>query len=889
MNLYPTPSHRFGGFVGAFLGRLGLLCLIAATAVPTARAGWTPNAGGTYSYLDTANWGGGVIDDTFPAALTLLGAQTATFNAGRATPGGMSFLYDGAFDLVLRSDGTGVRTLTLGGDINVAPADGGRTVTIGSTTASQNLHVNLGGGTRTLSVNPGNTLTLHNTVTNGSLTLTGGGAVVFSHLTGTVTRVSINGGAAAAILNSQIQSSNSVAFGNSDASLTVSNSYFGLVGTLTTGTGNNDIAIQVLGSGVADRPTFVDCGSVGATIGFTDGSGNTLLVDGQGVTGGAVITGIANSGNVGFAVGRGANSSSNEVVIANGGEIWDYETDSNRNNGIGVGSGANGNRIEILGGDGFVSKLYKGYPHTVGSGSATGNVVVVDGKGYPGSAVWQAGSGTAMTVGNGAGAFDNALLIKDGGAYLYSTVSLGTSSSSNRIEVVGTGSELTGAGGSTYLRIGAGTYSAGNVLYVADGGVVKSFTKWSNCIGGAEQSAAGTSIGNRMVIGSNGTVTLNGSDLAIGRTKDAGSAAIGNQVLVSGPGATWNFSGRALSIGAAANGSLADGNELRVEHGGYAVGASIRLGSTSDTVAGTAGTDNRLVVTDGGWANVTDTAYCGAANGSPASSGNRVLATSGGILQANKLVVAATNDNTIVATDGGVFQFTTITPTVTSLTPGDIAIDGGVISFVGLTTANVRGNLGGTQLTNMTWSGSNAFRLNNASTTTTASNHYVFDPGFGPTNYARLEMVDGTTSYRGQAGNVLTIGQSVGSSGSMLCSNTTASVALPFVLNGDLTVFNSTLTLQQTAEISGDVFIDLDHLPEAGAALIVEGALTLGASSTLNLSGTAQDGLLVMACNGTRTGTFSAYTLPRDYTVKYGASGAITLQYMPATTVLIVR
>ena len=159
---------------------ISLACVFSLAGV--AHAGWNQTAANTYNYHDTANWSGSVIDDTVPALLTLTGAQTLTFSNEYSAANGLSFQYDGNFGMTLRTDGTGARTLTLGsGGITVNPV-ANQTVTIGSTTANQNLHIDLADATRTLDIRTGKTLSILNNVENGGLYVTGGGTLSFSTL-----------------------------------------------------------------------------------------------------------------------------------------------------------------------------------------------------------------------------------------------------------------------------------------------------------------------------------------------------------------------------------------------------------------------------------------------------------------------------------------------------------------------------------------------------------------------------------------------------------------------------------------------------------------------------------------------------------------------------------
>ena len=817
-------------------------------------------------------------DLTVPSGLTLTNAGGGLILVGK-TLHGNGTLTSGTNELVVYA--------TSSSAINTAIAANGLIVWGGGTLSVSNL--TWSGGTwihqGILKASLGEDAVFSNRRIDGigEFSKDGPGDLTLLGVTGRLGKLTLAGGGETSLLNTRLQTISAM---TAAAPLTVSNSYLGTKGTITTGTGNGNIPIKIVGSGVSGQSTVLDCGIYGLLVGVDNGSGNTLLVDGRVVTGGAVVTGISNSGNVGFAVGRGTDSSGNCVVVANGGEIWDYEVDNNRNNGVGVGTRANGNRIEILGGNGFVSKIYKSYPHSIGSGSATGNVAIIDGKGFPGSAVWQVGNGTALNVGSGGG-FGNYACVTNGGQFIGGSIVVGAGGNGNRLDVVGAGSEVVGDGGGSTFSLGTGIASS-NVVYVADGGEIRNITKWSTCIGGAGNPVSGTAIGNRMIIGAGGSF-LTANDSNIGRNKNAGSSAVDNGVLVTGLGATWNFGSKALNVGVEENGSVAQGNYLVVENGGSVLGGSIKVGAMADAVAGGAATDNRLTITSGGLVRLTANATCGTVSGAASSSGNRIAVSKGGVLVATSLVVGAANDNAIAATDGGVFQFTSTTPTITSLTPGDIAIDDGVISFRNLTTVNVLGNQSGSQLVNMSWSGSNALRLNNASTTTGSSQNYVFDPAFGSTNYFRLEMVAGTTAYRGTTGSTLTIGQSLGSGGEMLCSNTTASVQMPFVLNGDLTLFNSTLTLQQAATLNGDVFIDLDALPESGVALVAQGDLALGGASVLHLSGAPVDGQVLITCDGELSGRLAVSGLPGAYTLAYGAEGPGTVSLMHSPTVFTIR
>ena len=78
---------------------------------------------------------------------------------------------------------------------------------------------------------------------------------------------------------------------------------------------------------------------------------------------------------------------------------------------------------------------------------------------------------------------------------------------------------------------------------------------------------------------------------------------------------------------------------------------------------------------------------------------------------------------------------------VTANSSNSVVLHNGTISFRNITDANVFSivNGSGFRITNMTFVGNNAFRLNNASNATGLAT-YTFNTGLGATNYSRLEL-----------------------------------------------------------------------------------------------------------------------------------------------------
>jgi autotransporter-associated beta strand protein len=131
-----------------------------------------------HDYNATGNWSGGTINDTFSPSTALGGDTTIYLSGDRTTTGDLTFTQTGTGTLTLQGGGGGTpidHTLTLQGGINVNTAAG--PVVLGSATGGSNLNIDLGGAGRTFTVQSGNTLTALNTVSNGSLVVSGGGTV----------------------------------------------------------------------------------------------------------------------------------------------------------------------------------------------------------------------------------------------------------------------------------------------------------------------------------------------------------------------------------------------------------------------------------------------------------------------------------------------------------------------------------------------------------------------------------------------------------------------------------------------------------------------------------------------------------------------------------------
>jgi hypothetical protein len=260
---------------------LGLLSAWTARAQTT---GWNQTVSATYDYNDPGNWVGGSINGVWDPALILGGDQTITFGADTSVGYALNFTYDSGGNITLRGTGAN-RTLTLGGDIRLATGTN-RTITFGTTTANQNLNVDLGGVTRTFSATSNRTLGFVNVISNGGIITNGGqinlsGANTYS---GTTTlssgNLSLNGAAGSAV-NSDITVNGG---GASTSTLQINSS-----GSSSSGT-TRAKSVTINGSG----------STPGAFLTLTGNSGaNSLdtITNGLTASGGLVTVGVSANGS----------------------------------------------------------------------------------------------------------------------------------------------------------------------------------------------------------------------------------------------------------------------------------------------------------------------------------------------------------------------------------------------------------------------------------------------------------------------------------------------------------------------------------------------------------------------------------------------------------------
>ena len=242
------------------------------------------------------------------------------------------------------------------------------------------------------------------------------------------------------------------------------------------------------------------------------------------------------------------------------------------------------------------------------------------------------------------------------------------------------------------------------------------------------------------------------------------------------------------------------------------------------TLIGSGGMNNTASICNGGtWTLSGDLTV-----GGGTSAGNVVQVFAGGVLDiAAKALIVSSGAGNVITNVGGVYQFTTATPTITTngAAGGSIFINGGSISFRQVNGVDVRGNWSGTQLTNMTFSGANAFRLNNSTNLAAVATNqtYWFDTiTASPTNYAGLEMVSdavgGGTAYTN--GSV-----TIGTNGWLMCSNTTARFWGAVTNYGRMAFYNSTVTFTNGLVLNSSPKAQL--IWTSNSTINVKGNLTL--------------------------------------------------------------
>jgi len=385
--------------------------------------------------------------------------------------------------------------------------------------------------------------------------------------------------------------------------------------------------------------------------------------------------------------------------------------------------------------------------------------------------------------------------------------------------------------------IGGGASTIGNSLIVTNGGQFI-WDVYVTTIG-----AVGSCSNNLVVAGGNSlvpTVMRQGSSLAIGSTASTGNVARIDGMGVAG-GAVVTGAYTKVTIG---NAATAAGNQLNIMNGGLLF--CTNSGANSGLYVG---------YTPGGGIN------------------NSVLVTNGGILVVDSMQILLTGNT--ISNIGGIYQFHVANPTITPNGIGNIAISNGWISFCGVNGVDVKGNWSGTQLANMTFSGTNnTFRLNNSSGTNT----YWFDAIAGAsTNYAGLEMVSGNTAYTN--GSV-----TIGTNGWLTYSNTTAVMWGAVTNYGQMTINNSFVTFTNGLVLkNGGTLISTSNFPIRVSTLVLPSSMVYSNASGMSLG----DSLTVLTATNI-IGSPSGWTVyPNNHRVSINGNSLVLSPRQPGFLIYV--
>ncbi len=391
------------------------------------------------------------------------------------------------------------------------------------------------------------------------------------------------GGASTVTLNTSLTSATFKVKGSVYTIIITNGGRLYATGAASIGTSSTGNVVRVQGSN-----SLWNVGAQAVTVGSGAGAMlNALVIDGQGVTGAAVVSNTAT-------LLVGSSSSYNSLMITNGGLLA-------ANGAVNVGSGGWSNQLSIIGDASATSVLNGGNQIiTVGGANGTNNVLLVDGQGTLGAAMitnasqLNFGTGTNGTVGNlirfvngGVGyigsatiampgttlgaailypAYDNSFEILDGArvysvgivAVAYSGKANTHSMARNRLLVRGSES-LLALNGSTLMVGGDVTGGIGisNNECRIDGGLVTNV--------GAVQLAYNP----------NASPVINGGSLTItngGRLYSTGASIVsvttpstGNVITVTGASSLWKLGNQSLTIGFSTTSSS---NLLVIDQGG---------------------------------------------------------------------------------------------------------------------------------------------------------------------------------------------------------------------------------------------------------------------------------------------------------------------------------
>ena len=567
--------------------------------------------------------------------------------------------------------------------------------------------------------------------------------------------------------------------------------YVGL-GTTTT---NGYSLLRIDNGAVVSNASLNGVGSGGMTL------GNTLVV----TNGSKLYTVTSTSPVIG-------DSSSNNTMVVNGtNSLWIHFGSSSTQVGK---NGGSMNTLRIENGAVY-SNAVQPQVYIGASGAATNNSLIIDGG--------QFFYNHQFAIGFAAAAASNSVSVINGGHLQNNGAqdcTIGGPGPANSMLVDGAGSIWVAGNRAIYVGGTSGNTSGSNTLTISNGAIVT--------------NVLGTTVGNAGSVCSNVLRVINGGQfyMNVGQALNVGLNSSGSSALISGNGtlfASVTNSGN-IYIGSN-NGPGATGNVVVVDNGASCQSwANVMVGRYSNSVG------NLMLISNGayvqaGTVRVNQMGSNGWYNGVQVNSGG-VLEIGSSISVDQSSDALSTNGYNYVTNNGGVYQFTvvptTVLPTITVDPPrtGLVYLTSGTISFRNVNGVSVTNNVAGSQLTNIIFSGANAFRLNNStnSAVTNQPQSYTFNAIANPTNYAGLEMINGGTAYTN--GNV-----TIGAAGWLTFSNTTAIMWGSVTNYGVLRIANSAVTFKRNLTLgeSNTVYWTTN------SALQVVGTLTLPTNATLNI------------------------------------------------------
>ena len=436
------------------------------------------------------------------------------------------------------------------------------------------------------------------------------------------------------------------------------------------------------------------------------------------------------------------------------------------------------------------------------------------------------------SLGAGFNATQCSIVITNGGRIVHgptagAAVGLGYNSANNTVLVQGR-SALSGADAmwtfctgqrGIYIGDGYSNLTFSNSITVGSGGVITNLA--SIFVGSCEKAH------DNFLVVTNGGRIHTGS-MTCGHT----TGGTRNRIWVGGVDPVAG-SASLLALVSGANmiigsGVSATNNVLWVEEGGIVSGiATLTVGNATDA------SSNLVTVTSSGLLGAKSVVV-----GNGTNNVNIIGISSQSTLECATLTVNAGVGNAITNSNG-IYQFTSATPGVTNNNgAGAITLNNGVISFRRVRGADVYGNQTGS-LTNITFSGNNAFRLNGATNSTTLPQSYLFTANAAPV-YAGLEMYNGNTVYTN--GSV-----TIAPSGWLSISNTVATFWGAVTNNGTMTLVDSSVTFKNGLVLGSGSTLNWT----TNSSIVVNGTASLPAYATLNVSPSLQPGEVVTLLTST--------------------------------------